>query len=402
MKSPGVDAERRSIPGKVRTANRLADLRSKLRTAGADGGDHGATLDGVINRTRRSVQNLVRRVADTRSREAGDESSRLLGSTERELKDDLIGAGGRATHADRMMLKAIDGQMPQRGVRTVTISPKADRALAPARRDRRGRPKDQPGMTGGPDAPWIEPGTEPAGDRPIGATPGVPVRIAVSGPARYGDAAWMPAALDRAAERANGPLSIIVGDGGGGDRKAREWAQENGVEYSVFAADWDGEGRSAGTVRNALMMSEGRPTMLLACPADEDSRQARSAVKAARDHGVPVEIATRRGDTYPYPGPASDALDAAESDAEVWARLDARALEAERELEEKARLAAEGPAAGDDPDEWPDEAPWDEEEPPENPPAGGGAGPDPAAAAAGDPFGMGEAAAPPENPMSTA
>lgn len=62
--------------------------------------------------------------------------------------------------------------------------------------------------------------------------------------------------------------SVLIHGGGNGVDKlaglmARQW-RVTFPEVLVFPADWDGEGLAAGPLRNARMLSEGRPTRWLA------------------------------------------------------------------------------------------------------------------------------------------
>ena len=57
---------------------------------------------------------------------------------------------------------------------------------------------------------------------------------------------------------------IIQGEARGADRLAKEWAIENNVDYLSFFADWDRLGKKAGYVRNAQMLNEGKPHLVVA------------------------------------------------------------------------------------------------------------------------------------------
>lgn len=46
---------------------------------------------------------------------------------------------------------------------------------------------------------------------------------------------------------------VVAGGARGVDYFAKKFAQENGIEYSEFNADWDGEGVKAGILRNQDM-----------------------------------------------------------------------------------------------------------------------------------------------------
>lgn len=75
---------------------------------------------------------------------------------------------------------------------------------------------------------------------------------------------------------------IVEGEASGADRLARQWAEDRGVEFDPYPADWDNIDRPgavvrrnkhgklydalAGHVRNEQMLREGRPQFAIACP----------------------------------------------------------------------------------------------------------------------------------------
>lgn len=57
---------------------------------------------------------------------------------------------------------------------------------------------------------------------------------------------------------------IIHGAAKGADTLAGEYAEEYGISVRAFPALWDKQGKSAGPIRNALMLSEGKPDIVFA------------------------------------------------------------------------------------------------------------------------------------------
>jgi hypothetical protein len=83
-----------------------------------------------------------------------------------------------------------------------------------------------------------------------------------------------------------GPRVLIEGDAAGADRLAGRWGLNRGdVELLVFPADWQLHGKAAGHIRNAQMLREGKPDMVLAFPG---GRGTANMVKQARAAAVPV------------------------------------------------------------------------------------------------------------------
>jgi hypothetical protein len=58
---------------------------------------------------------------------------------------------------------------------------------------------------------------------------------------------------------------LVVGDAKGADALARKWAKKRGVPVEVYEADW-AFGASAGPMRNARILLQGDPSILVAFP----------------------------------------------------------------------------------------------------------------------------------------
>jgi hypothetical protein len=118
------------------------------------------------------------------------------------------------------------------------------------------------------------------------------MRILVCGGRDYADARSLNATLDTLhAER---PVTeLIHGAARGADRLAAAWAETRRIPALAFPADWERHGKSAGFLRNADMLRQGRPGVVLAFPG---GRGTAHMVKLARKAGVPVrEIAGQEG-----------------------------------------------------------------------------------------------------------
>lgn len=88
-----------------------------------------------------------------------------------------------------------------------------------------------------------------------------------------------------------GPVDVlIVGDcPRGPDDSARRWAKSKKLAIEEYVADWDGQGKAAGPLRNQRMVEEGKPTHCMAF-WDGKSPGTLSAIKQAVAHGVHVNI----------------------------------------------------------------------------------------------------------------
>ena len=78
---------------------------------------------------------------------------------------------------------------------------------------------------------------------------------------------------------------LIHGCTRGADTLAEEWAIQRGIPVVGRAADWQTYGKAAGPLRNARMLAEGKPTVVIAFPGGSGTAD---MCKQARKAGVPV------------------------------------------------------------------------------------------------------------------
>jgi hypothetical protein len=110
------------------------------------------------------------------------------------------------------------------------------------------------------------------------------MRILVCGGRDYGDEIVLYAALDEIHGRR--PVTrLIHGAARGADSLAAAWAKSRGVPTHAFPADWKRDGRAAGFLRNARMVRDGRPDLVVAFPGGKGTAH---MVRLARDAGLPV------------------------------------------------------------------------------------------------------------------
>ena len=67
-------------------------------------------------------------------------------------------------------------------------------------------------------------------------------------------------------------IVLIHGAAKGADAMADRWAAENKVEVLRFPADWQAYGKSAGPIRNGLMIEQGDPDRALLFPGGPGTR----------------------------------------------------------------------------------------------------------------------------------
>jgi hypothetical protein len=107
-------------------------------------------------------------------------------------------------------------------------------------------------------------------------------RVLVCGGRTYGDRRSVYTCLDGMIPK---PTTIIHGGAHGADMLAHDWAVCHQIPRRVFMADWENQGRAAGPLRNARMLREGQPHLVLAFPG---GRGTANMIRQAKDAGVPV------------------------------------------------------------------------------------------------------------------
>lgn len=82
-----------------------------------------------------------------------------------------------------------------------------------------------------------------------------------------------------------GAHTIIHGAARGADAVAARWAERHNVPAMAFPANWKKHGKAAGPRRNAKMIAEGRPDVVIAFPG---GRGTADCVRQARAAGIEV------------------------------------------------------------------------------------------------------------------
>lgn len=89
-------------------------------------------------------------------------------------------------------------------------------------------------------------------------------------------------------------VTVIHGAARGADTMAGEIASTLGCNVEVFPADWDTHGRGAGHIRNAQMLADGKPDLVVAFTNNLlESRGTKNMVDRAKAAGVPVYVMGR-------------------------------------------------------------------------------------------------------------
>jgi len=93
------------------------------------------------------------------------------------------------------------------------------------------------------------------------------------------------------------PYTIIQGGARGADTMAFYFARDRGLLCETYRAEWTLYGRAAGAIRNAEMLKDGKPDLVVAFHNDlENSKGTKNMVSIARKAGVPVRVFTSNGE----------------------------------------------------------------------------------------------------------
>lgn len=120
------------------------------------------------------------------------------------------------------------------------------------------------------------------------------MRVLVCGGRNYSDDTRVFQELDKLAEASPDPLVIIQGGASGADYHAIKWVysqqrQERIYELVTYQADWAQYGKRADPTRNATMLSDGKPDVVLAFPGGAGTEDMITRAKAAGVKVIQIE-----------------------------------------------------------------------------------------------------------------
>lgn len=119
------------------------------------------------------------------------------------------------------------------------------------------------------------------------------MKVLFCGDRNWGDHWMIRDALQHLREAYPGrdELEICHGDARGADRIAGTEAKALGIPVTEYPADWERHGKSAGPIRNRLMVKYFAPDTVYAFHDDlEHSKGTKDMVAYARAHRIPVRI----------------------------------------------------------------------------------------------------------------
>lgn len=106
------------------------------------------------------------------------------------------------------------------------------------------------------------------------------MRVLVCGGRDFDDKVAMDSWLDLI--HAKTPITAIINGGArGADSLASVWARSRHVDLHVYMADWERYNKSAGPIRNGIMITEGKPDLVVAFPGGKGTANMIEQAKAA-------------------------------------------------------------------------------------------------------------------------
>lgn len=112
------------------------------------------------------------------------------------------------------------------------------------------------------------------------------MRVLVCGGRTFCDHLQFKTVMDKLHKERN-ITHVIQGGARGADYLAHVWSARKGIKESVFNPDWKAFGKSAGPIRNRVMLDEGKPDLVVAFPGGEGTAH---MVAYARKKGVEVIV----------------------------------------------------------------------------------------------------------------
>lgn len=80
--------------------------------------------------------------------------------------------------------------------------------------------------------------------------------------------------------------TVIHGSARGADTLGHLWGLRHNLEILEYPANWN-YGKSAGPIRNAQMLTEGKPEIVIAFPGGKGTQ---NMIDQAKKAGIPVEV----------------------------------------------------------------------------------------------------------------
>jgi hypothetical protein len=119
------------------------------------------------------------------------------------------------------------------------------------------------------------------------------MRVLVCGGRDFSDQGFLNSILDLYHAKLSFSF-VIEGGARGADSLARTWSIKNKIAYKEFKADWEFFGRAAGSIRNRLMLEEGKPDFVIAFPGAKGTENMISQAKLKKVPVLKIELPIAR------------------------------------------------------------------------------------------------------------
>ena len=118
------------------------------------------------------------------------------------------------------------------------------------------------------------------------------MRIVVTGSREWKDCEFIHDVLN-ALHQEHGVTALAEGGCRGADACAFSWVASVEIEdldWHEFRADWERSGPAAGPIRNARMLDDFKPDLVVAFKVKAKSRGTNDCIQKAKDRGIPVIV----------------------------------------------------------------------------------------------------------------
>ncbi len=115
-------------------------------------------------------------------------------------------------------------------------------------------------------------------------------RILVCGGRDFDNKEFVFDRLDMLDGKFDGIDVVINGGAKGADTLAAKWAKSRGIAVVTFEAKWKTYGKSAGSIRNALMLTDGKPDVVVAFPGGKGTI---NMIRQAKKKGITIIMVSK-------------------------------------------------------------------------------------------------------------
>lgn len=113
------------------------------------------------------------------------------------------------------------------------------------------------------------------------------LRVIIAGGRDFDDYETLRAVVDKILSKTKDEIQIVSGGARGADKLGEQYAKERGYDISIFYADWDRYGASAGYKRN-LEMAQNADALIAFW--DGESRGTKHMINLATERGLKVRV----------------------------------------------------------------------------------------------------------------